>query len=116
MNFLRLTPILLLLVSLGTDLWAASPGDYRRRSPGTWRQQHDEKNYLFPGTGIFGKNRDPIEFEQAKEWFLLGESEEKKGDLKKQKDKHEYKLNSEEVSDYNEGDIKNSWLYSPEDE
>jgi len=42
--------------------------------------------------------------------------EEKEGKLEKQKDKHEYKLNSEEVSDYNEGDIKNSWLYSPEDE
>lgn len=82
MNFLRLTPILLLLLSLGTDLWAASPGDYRRRSSGTWRQQHDEKNYLFPGTGIFGKNRDPIEFDQAKEWFLQGEAEENKGDLK----------------------------------
>ena len=79
MNLLRLAPILLLLVSLGTDLWAASPGDYRRRSPGTWRQQHDEKNYLFPGTGIFVKNRNPIEFEQAKEWFLQGEAEEIKG-------------------------------------
>ena len=42
---------------------------------------------------------------------------EEKGDkLKKQKDKHEYVLNGEEVSDYSEGDIKNSWVYSPEDE
>jgi tetratricopeptide (TPR) repeat protein len=80
MNLLRLTPILLLLVSLGTDLWAASPRDSRRRSPGTERRQPDEKHYLFPGTGIFGKNRDPIEFEQAKGWFLQGEAEEKKGD------------------------------------
>ena len=46
MNFLRLTPILLLLLSLGTDLWAASPGDYRGRSSGTWRQQNAEKKHV----------------------------------------------------------------------
>lgn len=42
--------------------------------------------------------------------------EEKSDKLKKQKDKHEYVLNGEEVSDYNEGDIKNSWVYSPDEE
>ena len=42
--------------------------------------------------------------------------EEKGEKLKKQKDKHEYVLNGEEVSDYNEGDIKNSWVYSPDEE
>tara|TARA_Y100001937_G_scaffold62472_1_gene85691 strand:- start:3513 stop:4238 length:726 start_codon:yes stop_codon:yes gene_type:complete len=42
--------------------------------------------------------------------------EEKGEKLKQQKDKHEYVLNGEEVSDYSEGDIKNSWVYSPEEE
>ena len=42
--------------------------------------------------------------------------EEKKGDLKKQKDKHEYVLTSDEIDDINDSDIKNSWVYSPEDE
>ena len=42
--------------------------------------------------------------------------EEKKGDLKKQKDKHEYVLTSDEVDDINDSDIKNSWVYSPEEE
>tara|TARA_Y100000389_G_C17438476_1_gene507029 strand:+ start:826 stop:1605 length:780 start_codon:yes stop_codon:yes gene_type:complete len=41
--------------------------------------------------------------------------EEKKGDLKQQKDKHEYVLTSDEVEDVNDNDIKNSWVYSPED-
>ena len=41
--------------------------------------------------------------------------EDKKGDLKKQKDKHEYVLTSDEVENVNDNDIKNSWAYSPED-
>ncbi len=42
--------------------------------------------------------------------------EEKKGEMKKQKDKHEYVLTSDEVDDINDSDIKNSWVYSPEKE
>lgn len=42
--------------------------------------------------------------------------EEKQGKLKQQKDKHDYVLTSDEVEDYNESDIKNSWVYNPEDE
>ena len=42
--------------------------------------------------------------------------EEKKGDLKKQKDKHEYVLTADDVENVNDNDIKNSWVYSPEDE
>ncbi len=42
--------------------------------------------------------------------------EEKGEKLKKQKDKHEYVLDSEEVSEYNDNDIKNSWVYSPDEE
>ena len=82
MKFSRLASLAVLFSLIGADLWPAPPSDYRRRSPGTWRRQHDEKNYLFPGTGIFGKNRDPIEFQQAKGWFLKGEDEERKGDLR----------------------------------
>ncbi|MFP6887800.1 MAG: tetratricopeptide repeat protein [Opitutales bacterium] len=82
MKIRRLIPIVVLFSVIGVDLWPVSPSDYRRRSPGTWRRQHDEKDYLFPGTGIFGKNRDPIESQQAKQWFLKAEDEEKKGDLR----------------------------------
>ena len=82
MKIRRLIPIVVLFSVIGVDLLPVSPSDYRRRSPGTWRRQHDEKDYLFPGTGIFGKNRDPIESQQAKEWFLKAEDEEKKGDLR----------------------------------
>lgn len=57
-----------------------SPNDPRHRSPGTWRRNQDVKEYLFPGTGIFGKNRDPIEQGVAEQWFLKGEAEERKGD------------------------------------
>ena len=42
--------------------------------------------------------------------------EEKKGDLSKQKDKHEYVLTSDDVENVNDNDIKNSWVYSPEEE
>jgi len=42
--------------------------------------------------------------------------EEKQGKLKQQKDKHDYVLTSDEVDDYNESDIKNSWVYNPEEE
>ena len=82
MNIRLLTSLFLLFSLVAADLLAVSPSDYRRRSPDTWRRQHDEKDYLFPGTGVFGKNRDPIEYQQAKEWFLKAEDEEKKGDLR----------------------------------
>jgi hypothetical protein len=41
--------------------------------------------------------------------------EEKQGELKKQKDKHEYVLTPEEVDNYNESDIKQSWIYNDEE-
>jgi len=40
----------------------------------------------------------------------------KQEELKKQKDKHEYVLTAGEVDDYNESDIKTSWVYDPEEE
>ena len=42
--------------------------------------------------------------------------EEKTGEMAKQKDKHEYVLTQGEVDDYNESDIKKSWVYDEEDE
>ena len=42
--------------------------------------------------------------------------EEKTGEMAKQKDKHEYVLTQEEVDDYNDADIKKSWIYDNEDE
>ena len=55
---------------------------------------------------------DSVPFSQSPKKYW----EEKKGDLKKQKDKHQYVLTSDEVDDVNDSDIKNSWVYSPEDE
>jgi len=42
--------------------------------------------------------------------------EEKKGELKKQKDKHDYVLTSDDVEDYNDSDIKNSWVYNADED
>jgi len=42
--------------------------------------------------------------------------EGKKGELKKQKDKHEYVLTADDIENVNDNDVKNSWVYSPEDE
>ena len=71
--------------------------EYRPQTP----QEKLELRYLDSG---------PFNQSPKKYW------EEKKGDLKKQKDKHEYVLTSDEVDDVNDSDIKNSWVYSPEEE
>ena len=42
--------------------------------------------------------------------------EEKTGEMAKQKDKHEYVLTQGEVDDYNEADIKKSWVYDKDEE
>ena len=55
---------------------------------------------------------DSVPFSQSPKKYW----EEKKGDLKKQKDKHQYVLTSDEVDNVNDSDIKNSWVYSPEEE
>lgn len=52
-------------------------------------QTNSSKDYLFPGTGFFKKNRDPINASQAKEWFLSAEAQEKSGDLSKAMDIYE---------------------------
>jgi len=52
-------------------------------------QTNSSKDYLFPGTGFFKKNRDPINASQAKEWFLSAEAQEKSGDLSKALDIYE---------------------------
>ena len=78
--------ILLLSFALGLiELSAVSPGDSRRYQS----NPSADKDYLFPGTGFFKKNRDPIDSEQAKEWFLTAESKEKSGDLGKALDLYE---------------------------
>ena len=79
---------LLLTLTLGLlELPAVSPGDRRRYQSNP--SSDKGKNYLFPGTGFFKKNRDPINAEQAKDWFLAAESKEKAGDLRKALDIYE---------------------------
>lgn len=41
----------------------------------------DVKDFLFPGTGFFVKNRNPYDEQTAKEWFLKAERSQKEGDL-----------------------------------
>ena len=58
-------------------VWSVSPGDSRNnRGP-----SNNDKEYLFPGTGFFKKNRDPLDDEQAKSWFLEAEQAEIDGML-----------------------------------
>ena len=78
--------LLTLMISL-LDLLAVSPGD--RRSYQSNTSSGNGKEYLFPGTGFFRKNRDPIAAEQARKWFLAAEAKEKAGDLKKALDIYE---------------------------
>ena len=42
--------------------------------------------------------------------------DEKGEELEKQPEKHEYVLTSDDVSDYNDADIKNSWLADDDDD
>ena len=79
---------LLLALTLGLlELPAVSPGDRGRYQSNS--SSDKGKEYLFPGTGFFKKNRDPINAEQAKEWFLAAESKVKTGDLRKALDIYE---------------------------
>jgi tetratricopeptide (TPR) repeat protein len=66
-----------LIIILSTSLlWSVSPGDNRnQRNSG-----NKEKEYLFPGTGFFKKNRNPLDDEQAKSWFMEAEKAESEGD------------------------------------
>jgi hypothetical protein len=77
--------LLLTLVFSHLELSAVSPGDRRRYQT----NPSAAKDYLFPGTGFFKKNRDPIKAEQAKKWFLAAESKEKTGDSGKALDFYE---------------------------
>ena len=47
------------------------------------------KEFLFPGTGFFRKNRDPIPEEQAKEWFITAEAKLDQGEIRKALDLYE---------------------------
>ncbi len=75
MNKLRIIISFTLVFSLGT-LWSVSPGSRSARG----NASNLEKEYLFPGTGFFKKNRDPIEDAQAKEFFLSAEKAESQDD------------------------------------
>lgn len=46
-------------------------------------QADAEKEYTFPGTGFFIKNRDPYEAEEAKSWFIEAHKLQKEGSLRK---------------------------------
>ena len=63
LNFFVLTTFFVIAI----QLTALSPGEKNRRNKGVHSQ---DKEFLFPGTGFFNKNRDPIMDKQAKEWFL----------------------------------------------
>ena len=54
-----------------------SPGGNRRNNSSATQT----KEYLFPGTGFFKKNRDPIDNNQAKVWFLEASKAEIEGDM-----------------------------------
>ena len=74
LNFFVLTTFFV----ISTQLSALSPGEKNRRNKGAHSQ---DKEFLFPGTGFFKKNRDPILDKQAKEWFLDAEKAEQAGDV-----------------------------------
>jgi tetratricopeptide (TPR) repeat protein len=57
-------------------LWSVSPGDSRTSR----NSSNNDKEYLFPGTGFFKKNRDPLDDKQAKLWFLEAEQAEAEGE------------------------------------
>ena len=79
---------LLLLLSLAApaiELPGVSPGDRRRGQSSL----SSGKEFLFPGTGFFRKNRDPIPEEQAKEWFITAEAKLDQGEIRKALDLYE---------------------------
>lgn len=61
-----------------SSLWSVSPGANRNNRNAAIQ----DKEYLFPGTGFFKKNRDPLDDNQAKKWFLEAENAELGGDTR----------------------------------
>ena len=55
----------------GTFSFALSPGEKNLRNKNSYS---DDKEFLFPGTGFFKKNRDPLSDEEAKRWFIDAEN------------------------------------------
>jgi outer membrane protein assembly factor BamD len=78
--------ILLLLITFVSQSYAISPGGGNLRKNGS---NSDDKEFLFPGTGFFKKNRDPISDEQSRFWFDKAAKAERNGDLKKALDLYE---------------------------
>ncbi len=75
MNKFKIIISFSLIFSIGT-LWSVSPGGRSMRG----NTSSADKEYLFPGTGFFKKNRDPIEDSQAREFFLAAEKAESEND------------------------------------
>ncbi|MEK9772632.1 MAG: tetratricopeptide repeat protein [Opitutae bacterium] len=50
-------------------------------NPRNRSKTEEEKVYLFPGTGLFIKNRDPYKDEEAKMWFLEAVEMQRSGEL-----------------------------------
>ena len=65
-----------ILILSSSCLWSVSPGDSRTNR----NSSNNDKEYLFPGTGFFKKNRDPLDDKQAKLWFLEAEQAEAEGE------------------------------------
>jgi outer membrane protein assembly factor BamD len=78
--------ILLLLITFVSQSHAISPGGGNLRKNGS---NSDDKEFLFPGTGFFKKNRDPISDEQSRSWFDEAAKAERNGDFKKALDLYE---------------------------
>ena len=76
MNHLKISIFFLIIYST-CQLWSVSPGGNRRNNSSATQT----KEYLFPGTGFFKKNRDPIDNNQAKVWFLEASKAEIEGDF-----------------------------------
>ena len=69
--------IVLSLIMPFCSIWSVSPGDNRNNRSSA----SQDKEHLFPGTGFFKKNRDPLNNEQAQKWFFEAEAAESSGDL-----------------------------------
>ena len=77
MNKFKIIISFSLIFSIGT-LWSVSPGGRSMRG----NTSSVDKEYLFPGTGLFKKNRDPIEDSQAREFFFAAEKAESEDDAR----------------------------------
>ena len=69
---------LLITFFYSCSLWSVSPGNKRNNL-----NSIQQKEYLFPGTGFFKRNRDPIDDQKAQKIFLDAEKAAVNGDTNK---------------------------------